>query len=286
MSDAKVVDKAISQRAKKPQKTKTVFKPVLDNPLTISWPDIPQNLQNTILASAIDLLGCLKDYHRQRGMHTKRSRQARRREILRTQKEIEEAGSRKRKRDDETSPEREKMELDPGPPSLAEPSSPPPLLGHVHFGLSEVLKLLERHIAQLRNTVANSKALDETATPTAILACRWDINPPQLFSHIPHLVASYNTLLTLYHARLQDAKRIPELKLVNLPKGAEDALSESIGLRRVSIVLVMYTRPERILKTNFLTHYQKSLVSPHRGFCQITTDGILPLNWNRLVSNS
>ena len=304
MSDAKVVDKAVSQRVKKQQKSKTVFKPVLDNPLTISWcrstcfaspfysqrvnrPEIPQSLQNTFLGSAIDLLGCLKDYHHQRGLHRKRSRQARRRELLRVQGSTDEGVSKKRKRDDETEPERDakrqKMEVDPG--HLEEPLNPPLLLEHVYFGLSEVSKVLERYIARLRGSVANSEVLGENATPRAILACRWDVNPPQLFSHIPYLVASCNTLITLYHARVKDAKRIPELKLVNLSKGAESALSESIGLRRVSIVLLIVSPPvsrrhqftlrsrvKLVLETGYLIHYQGFPVSLRHGFCQTTID--------------
>ncbi|KAG8829880.1 hypothetical protein FRC17_005840 [Serendipita sp. 399] len=124
-------------------------------------------------------------------------------------------------------------------------STPPAILDHVVFGLTQVGKALERHIAGIRNAIAKETTLSgDISYPVAVMACRWDVNPPQLFSHIPHLVASSNTLATLYQQKFSEAYVIPEIKLINLPKGAEASVSESIGLRRVSILLLTIDFPK------------------------------------------
>ncbi|KAG8814439.1 hypothetical protein FRC19_001763 [Serendipita sp. 401] len=271
MNNAKVVG-GISQRAKKAQKSKPVFKPVLENPFTIAWPEIALNVQNSFLGCTVDLLECLRSYHIERGLHSRKSRRARRRQILREkEKEDPPTVGMKRKEppslDSSQSKKRRKLDV----PSIEPPSekdveetteekaiilpSQPAILQHVTFGLTQVGKALEQHIATLRNGISKSTALiGDMSYPIAILACRWDINPPQLFSHIPNLVASSNTLATLYHQKFPGVQPIPEIKLVNLPKGAESSLSESIGLRRVSIVLLtnkfpIEDRMEELLRT-------------------------------------
>lgn len=60
-----------------------------------------------------------------------------------------------------------------------------------------------------------------------VLVCRSDIDPPLLVSHIPHLVAACNGAPSTIDRRV---------KLVTLPKGAEDTLSEAFGLRRVAVI--------------------------------------------------
>ena len=117
-------------------------------------------------------------------------------------------------------------------------SSPAPeILQHIKFGINEVAKLLERYISRIRQSLLEKRVLeDETPTPLVLFACRWDINPPTLLSHIPHLVASANTLASTYHAYFTGSPPLSEVKLVNLPKGSEGPLSESLGMRRVSVV--------------------------------------------------
>jgi ribonuclease P/MRP protein subunit POP3 len=134
--------------------------------------------------------------------------------------------------------DRDQMHVDNAKTDASSISSPP-ILKHLVIGLNEVTKYLERHITRLRESMVGEKALSEdTSLPCALFACRWDLNPPTLISHIPHLVASFNTLANLYNAKFQTATAIPDLKLINLPKGAESSLSDCIGIRRVSMVLI------------------------------------------------
>jgi ribonuclease P/MRP protein subunit POP3 len=114
----------------------------------------------------------------------------------------------------------------------------PPILKLIKFGINEVAKLLESQISRLRQCLLDKRPMedDDTPSPLVVLACRWDINPPTLLAHIPHLVASVNTLATTYRANFTDAPPVPEVKLVNLPKGSENPLAEALGMRRVSVI--------------------------------------------------
>lgn len=60
-----------------------------------------------------------------------------------------------------------------------------------------------------------------------VLVCRADIDPPLLVSHIPHLVAACNSATTDPDMRV---------KLVTLPKGAENTLAHAMGLRRAAVL--------------------------------------------------
>lgn len=118
-------------------------------------------------------------------------------------------------------------------------TAPVPLvLKHIKFGINEVTKLLESQISMLRQCLLDKRPMedDDIPSPLVIFACRWDLNPPTLLAHIPHLVASVNTLASTYHVNFTEAPPIPEVKLVNLPKGSENPLAEAMGMRRVSMV--------------------------------------------------
>lgn len=200
----------------------------------------------------------------QRHRHIKKSTRSHRR---RARKEPEEQGdinTLKRKRNEED--EYHKMPTNrqkPGSPVSMDivPSQtsniipdPPQILSHVNFGLNEACRMLERHISSIRESLLHSRPLDqEIVVPRIIMACRFDVNPPDLFSHIPHLVASANTLATLYSGKFP-SKPSPllEIKLINLPKGAEDSLSEAVGIRRLSMVTldVRFIRPLKSILTN------------------------------------
>ncbi|KAG8975573.1 hypothetical protein FRB90_009494, partial [Tulasnella sp. 427] len=49
-----------------PADKKAVFRAVLDNPLRVEWPNIPLNIENNILALAVQLLETVRPYHEQR----------------------------------------------------------------------------------------------------------------------------------------------------------------------------------------------------------------------------
>ncbi|KAG8918551.1 hypothetical protein FRC00_012358, partial [Tulasnella sp. 408] len=57
---------------------KAVLRPVLDNPLKIEWPSIPLNVENNILAVAVQLLETVRPYHEERSGATRRAKTANR----------------------------------------------------------------------------------------------------------------------------------------------------------------------------------------------------------------
>jgi ribonuclease P/MRP protein subunit POP3 len=140
----------------------------------------------------------------------------------------------------------------------------PGILEHVKFGLNETAKSLEQHISKLRQSLLKETPLtEETVTPRMILACRWDVNPPDLFSHIPLLVASANTLATIYDAKFSTTT-LSEIKLVNLPKGSENSLSEAVGIRRLSVVTlnVGCSMNKLVVANNASSLQSKTLMGP------------------------
>ncbi|KDQ20194.1 hypothetical protein BOTBODRAFT_184155 [Botryobasidium botryosum FD-172 SS1] len=94
---------------------------------------------------------------------------------------------------------------------------------------------------------ASAPTPDTTVNQTArtslriIFACRSDVDPPALLAHLPMLTAACNS------ARAP-AEKDDEVRLVALPKGAEYALAQAAGLRRVSVLAIDSTAPnfERI----------------------------------------
>ncbi|PVF93555.1 hypothetical protein CPB86DRAFT_808932 [Serendipita vermifera] len=259
MSNAKVVAGNVSQRAKKSQKNKTVFKPVLDNPFTLAWPVISENTQRHLLEALVDVVSCLKNYHIQRGFHSKKNKRARQRQAARDRKEQSledkkgslEGGKRKRVADEEVEPSSKRQRIDTKDHDTTKQQASiqldqisvearPEIADHVVFGINEVAKALERHISKIRGALLNKESFsEETEIPIAIFACLWDLNPPTILSHIPHLVASANTLLTILATKsTEQSATFPDMKLINLPKGSESSVSEAIGMRRVSIILL------------------------------------------------
>lgn len=220
-------------------------------------PEIPPNVQNSFQTEIVDLLSCLKDYHIQQNRKGKNAAPARKKAAKREKEKEEqlELSGKKRKMADDAqvtaSSKRRKSETgasrevpdpsdsnEPGDKNVA-PLEAPEILKNVKCGLNETGKALEQHISNLRDSLTIGLALtDDVITPRIVLACRWDVNPADLFSHIPHLVASANTLGVIYNAKFASAPSIPDIKLVNLPQGSEKGLSEAVGIHRLSIVIL------------------------------------------------
>ncbi|KAG8979094.1 hypothetical protein FRC05_009304 [Tulasnella sp. 425] len=57
---------------------KAVYRPVLDNPLKIEWPNIPLNVENNILALVVQLLETVRPYHEQRSEMSREGKKSRR----------------------------------------------------------------------------------------------------------------------------------------------------------------------------------------------------------------
>ncbi|KAI6115291.1 hypothetical protein EV401DRAFT_80000 [Pisolithus croceorrhizus] len=198
---------------------KSVFKSVLDNPFRVKWPSVPVNLQNLCLAR---LVTCL-----------------------------------------ETSPPRQRSgKVRTGAEDMPAQSSSEPNGGAEHFleqstahqlntlptadlsviGINQVTRALERQLRSVRwlTTVRDpgqpAIAQGPSSELSVVFACSGDVNPPILVEHIPHLVASCNSLST--------AKRgsTTKVKLVPLPKGSESILARAVGLRTAAVIGV-YNHP-------------------------------------------
>lgn len=102
----------------------------------------------------------------------------------------------------------------------------------VVVGINQVTKMLECQIQSLRTLAVlpgNPGPCQESAL-AAVFICSADIDPLVLAEHIPHLVASCNSL----------AKQGPsKVKLVPLPKGSESAVAHAVGLRRAAVIGVL-----------------------------------------------
>ncbi|KAF8510861.1 hypothetical protein JB92DRAFT_420220 [Gautieria morchelliformis] len=88
----------------------------------------------------------------------------------------------------------------------------------------------------------------ERASIAYVFVCRADIDPPLLVAHVPELVASCN-------APAPSCKS-PPVHLITLPKLAEVALAEAVGLRRVSIVALDSATPSLATVSSLLADIQ------------------------------
>lgn len=200
---------------------------------------MPLNLQNAVLAHIVSLLEGVAEYQRNRCLvGRKRKRTVLHNDNYKTQTkgQVEGAGG-------VLTGSEESMILDDTLGSvglhtgesdsaeLSEHSSgptPPLVLGHIVCGINAVTKRLEVQSRNARRSLVFSSdqsiTMKEPILPLKYLfVCRADVDPPLLVDHLPHLVAACNSGGT------QNT-----LKIVPLPKGAELALAQKLGIRRVT----------------------------------------------------
>jgi len=122
---------------------------------------------------------------------------------------------------------------DPGDGTGSVPAGSDERHPDVLVGINQVTKVLERQIQSVRTLAVLSGdpgPYQETPALAAVFICSADIEPLILAEHIPHLVASCNSL----------AKQGPgKVKLVPLPKGSEPAVAHAVGLRRAAVIGVL-----------------------------------------------
>lgn len=110
----------------------------------------------------------------------------------------------------------------------------PPIITNLTIGINAVTKKLEA-LSRPSRLVLSASAPSTSADTNdpigthdrikIVLICRADVESPLLVAHLPHLIAACNS----YHPALA-------IKLVQLPKDAERALAETLGLRRAAVV--------------------------------------------------
>ncbi|KAI0931840.1 hypothetical protein AcW2_000629 [Taiwanofungus camphoratus] len=128
----------------------------------------------------------------------------------------------------------------------------PVILDHLTVGINEVTKVLERMVRSHRQTVTAGKPTNipdsqSQSRPRLILVCRADVEPPILIEHLPHLVAACNSSRCTLPGKAREG-----VWLLPLPKGAELALAEAMGLRRVSAMAIHDTAPEFLALASLL----------------------------------
>ncbi|KAH9944163.1 uncharacterized protein BXZ73DRAFT_39108 [Epithele typhae] len=217
-------------RHKDGSERKPVFKSVVGNPFHVSWPSVPVNVQNSILAAMMNILEGVSVYYLSR----EQSRKKKKRSLL-TQ------GDRVTKKDNAASTEVDSTH------SIDKPQ-PPPILSSMAIGINEVTRRLESISRSHRSTLrAKGKEIlpEPTDIPSShsqiVLACRADIDPPLLIAHLPNLVAACNST-----RRPSDpnAEGPQGTWLVTMSKGSEGILAEAMGLRRVSVLLLESSAPQ------------------------------------------
>lgn len=193
-------------------------------------PSVPMNVQNAFLARVLSQLDGVFDYQ----MYRQRKRRREKSLVFR---------ARKKQKPPSDSP----VNINPSEVVHCEESSeqpqddaldPPPLLHHLTIGINEVTKSLEDLVKLSRHTVSSSQTSDTQvnieASSHIVLVCQADIDPPILAGHLPHLIASCNTV----HRHPGSATSQKTVWLVPLPKGAEASLAEALGLRRVAVMAI------------------------------------------------
>jgi len=202
------------------------------------------------LARVISILDGVSGYRNARGQENRKRKRPRRRETT------EGVGNQKKKQRVDAESMEHGMDLDipvdvtviPGslnaaavvvassaPPEDSQ-SGPPTILRHITVGINEVTKRLESQIESARRTMMVPDAVSVGSSKSRpvlkiIFVCRADIDPPLLIEHLPHLVAAFNS------SQLS-SQTSESIKIVPLPNGAEFALAEAMGLRRVAVMAI------------------------------------------------
>jgi len=104
----------------------------------------------------------------------------------------------------------------------------PEILRHLFIGINEVTRRLEAQVQEARLQFKLSTEKTEMCSRPQIevlFVCNDDIDPPIFVSHLPHLVAAYNSV-----------KNVNPIKAITLPKGSEAKLAAATGLRRLAVV--------------------------------------------------
>ncbi|RDX50474.1 hypothetical protein OH76DRAFT_1402515 [Lentinus brumalis] len=225
---------------------KTVFKSVVDNPFKVQWPHVPVNIQNSILAGVVGMLGGVAQHNLDRE-HASRKR--------RRGGGARDGGSAKKPKSSQAAAQGSSavtddatvisaMEVDAGKP---ESTASPSILQHMSVGINEVTKRLEALARSHRQIILPGTEHPATSEPPKatssrlVIACRADVDPPILIGHLPHLVASCNSV-GKHAASTTDTS--DGTWLVPMSKGAENTLAEAMGLRRVSVMLIEDSAPQ------------------------------------------
>ena len=255
----------VSNRAKSKQalEKKPTFRPCLSNPFEIDWsvpsislveiavtfslasrPSVPINVQNAVLSRLVLSLESVAAYHTSK---TAQSREKKRRRSQLT-------GPNKRRK---SSPGNQHGTSDPISLPAGTSSAPgelmgvdsgdqesvvltePPIIPHLILGINQVTKRLEHQARAYRQTLSATDTItnDDTSQlphgPISIVfACRADVDPPLLISHLPTLIASCNSSRNA----LANPESHPPIRLVPIPKGSESLLADATGVRRVAVL--------------------------------------------------
>ena len=200
---------------------------------------MPINLQNAVLAHIVSLLEGVAEYQRNRclaGRKRKRTVLHKDNSKRQTKRQVEGAGGVLTGSEESTTLDDtlDSVGLHTGEPDSADlsehssGSTPPLVLGHIVYGINAVTKRLEIQSRNARRPLVFSSkesiTMKEPILPLKYLfVCRADVDPPLLVDHLPHLVAACNSGGTRN-----------TLKIVPLPKGAELAVAQKLGIRRVT----------------------------------------------------
>lgn len=243
--------------------------------LIVQRPSVPVDLANSILAQSIELLKGVSEYHLSREAKSRKKKRERRAAAKGSRSDTE-SSRKKRKRLDALGEDVmtfEKPDSDAEhPPYQHIPAAvdglaatafetdilrqensdvekalhlAPPVLQHLSIGINEVTKKLEAQAKATRAVVSVSSAT--TAIPaitpivpvSVVLVCRGDVDPPLLVAHLPQLVAACNSVRR--SPALENSPAV-HIKIIPLPKGAEVALAEALGLRRASVIAIDVTQ--------------------------------------------
>ncbi|KAI0506742.1 hypothetical protein F5B22DRAFT_650391 [Xylaria bambusicola] len=207
-------------------KRKTVFQ--LDTPFSnASWPHITPDDQDTILELLCALLSPLGHYRSQH-IHASKGNRAKKRK-------------RKEQSSQETAP--------PVPPV-------PELHSYVDIGLPCVSRYLQRTASDaLETTVSRDDRKPEQTSPSrfysAIFVARSG-QPNALSSHLPQMVTMAS----------RSYPSQPAIRLVELPRGCEGRLCESLGIPRVSCVGICVGAPNSNALLDFTQEHVAIIKAP------------------------
>lgn len=223
----------------KNKKQRTSFKLHLNNPYTIQWPEITEEDQKIILEKILNLFSFFSNEKNENKL-------------------LKKEGLKDKKNTQNTCKDvNDKMPCSDDVFSSCKTDKKESITKYMTLGINKTTKLLEiyskmgipssappylrifgKNDEKYLSLLKNNKSTDILKV---IFVCREDIQHNILYSHFPILCGIVNEVFSKIEASNDNSQQ--GIRLVTLPKGSEQQLSQAAGLKRLAVMGIMKHTP-------------------------------------------
>ncbi|KAG5439685.1 hypothetical protein PCK2_000725 [Pneumocystis canis] len=236
----------IHEQSRKQRIPSKVF---LNNPYHVQWPKICQEDQIIILEKILDLFSSFSNQRKKQEISQEKNKKTDIKEVLDASHDEEYQGE--CKKDNFFPNEMDKKTLMTKYMTLGINKTTRLLEIYskmcIPSSAPSYLKVLDKKDEIYLSMLKNSKSLNILKV---IFVCREDIHSSILYSHFPVLCGIVNEMVSKIEMSNNESQ--PGIRLITLPKGSEQKLSEAAGLKRLAAVGIMKNTPHAENMINYI----------------------------------